>query len=238
MDVSGEKLELIEKIRNYRGCVELEETLKQKNNILKQDREEIREAMIDLRAEMMDQIKLLDKIKDLEKKNRELELERQRALSGYDFIITTPHESTSVYGEIRKQLSQVQEEVMVCSPWITYLVDEFKDFNRDITLKVIANFRREDIKKGITDLDKLRVLKDLGADIRYNNNLHAKMLFIDSQVAIISSANLTRRGLSVNYEAGVIIRNLEQVNKALEFFNGVWEESQPLTTEMIHKMGE
>jgi len=37
------------------------------------------------------------------------------------------------------------------------------------------------------------------------------MIFIDSRVAIISSANLTRKGLSVNYEAGVVIKNQEKV---------------------------
>jgi len=48
-------------------------------------------------------------------------------------------------------------------------VDEFGDFNKKINLKVIANFREEDVKSGITDLDKFRVLKNLGAEIRYNN---------------------------------------------------------------------
>lgn len=113
------------------------------------------------------------------------------------------------------------------------MVDEFGDFNKKIRLKVIANFREEDVKSGITDLDKFRVLTRLGAEIRYNNNVHAKMVFIDSKIAIISSANLTRKGLSVNYEAGVVIKNQDKVKKALKFFKGVWDESEPLTEKMI-----
>lgn len=237
MEVSAENLELIKKIKEYRGCIELEEILKHENKLLKEEKEEFREALIDLRKEMMDQIQLQEKIKILENENQKLRLDRERAEMGYDFIVTTPNDTSSVYGEIRHHLSQAKKEVLVCSPWITYLVDEFRDFNRGIKLKVVANFREEDIKKGITDLDKFRILKKLGADIRYNNNLHAKMVFIDSRVAIISSANMTQKGLSVNYEAGVIIKNQSKVKKALDFYNGVWNESEPLTEELIRKFG-
>jgi len=236
MDVSEENLKLIEKIRKFRDCKELEETLKLENELLKQEKEDYEEALVELSSELLDRADLLGKIKDLEAENRKLLLERKRIENEYDFIVTTPNDTSSVYGEIREQLSNAKKEVLVCSPWITYLVDEFGDFNKKINLKVIANFREEDVKSGITDLDKFRVLKNLGAEIRYNNNVHAKMIFIDSRVAIISSANLTRKGLSVNYEAGVVIKNQEKVKTALKFFNGVWDESEPLTEKMIQGM--
>ena len=89
----------------------------------------------------------------------------------------------------------------------------------------------------ISDLDKLRVLKDtFGAEIRYNNELHAKMVVIDNSVAIISSANLTKKGLSVNYEAGVCLRDQYVVNKVAQFFNDIWKESQPLTQQAIENV--
>lgn len=237
MGVSEENMELIEKIRKYRTSVEKEQILDHENKLLKEQNEEYENALIELSTELLDRKELLNKIEDLEKENHTLQLEKEKAKSGYDFIVTTPHDSSSVYGEIREQLSKAKKEVFVCSPWITYLVDEFGDFKKRINLKVIANFRQEDVKSGITDLDKFRVLKKLGADIRYNNNLHAKMIFIDSKVAIISSANLTQKGLSVNYEAGVIIKDQNKVKSALKFFNGVWDESIPLTEKMIMEHG-
>ena len=151
----------------------------------------------------------------------------------FEFLITSPNNVFSVLGEIRRCLNGAKDEVLVCSPWITYLASEFKNFNKNVKIKVITNWRREDIESGITDLDKLRVLYDLGAVIRFNNDLHAKMLIVDSREAIISSANFTKRGLQVNYEAGVIIRKKEDVSHATDFFNGVWEESKSLTMEMI-----
>lgn len=237
MDVSKENLELIEKIKQYRISKKDEQILNHENQLLKKQNEEYKKALIDLSKEVIDEKKLLNKIGELEDQNRKLQLERKRIESRYDFIITTPNDSSSVYAEIRENLSHAQKEVLVCSPWITYLVDEFSNFNKNIDLKVIANFRKEDVKSGITDLDKFRVLKKLGAEIRYNNDLHAKMVFIDSKVAIISSANLTRKGLSVNYEAGVVIKNQDKIKKALKFFYGVWNESKPLTEKMILEVG-
>lgn len=237
MDVSKENLELIEKIKQYRISKKDEQILNHENQLLKKQNEEYKKALIDLSKELIDEKKLLNKIGELEDQNRKLQLERKRIESRYDFIITTPNDSSSVYAEIRENLSHAQKEVLVCSPWITYLVDEFSNFNKNIDLKVIANFRKEDVKSGITDLDKFRVLKKLGAEIRYNNDLHAKMVFIDSKVAIISSANLTRKGLSVNYEAGVVIKNQDKIKKALKFFYGVWNESKPLTEKMILEVG-
>ena len=77
-------------------------------------------------------------------------------------------------------------------------------------------------------------MKDtFGAEIRYNNDLHAKMVIIDDAVAIISSANLTKKGLSVNYEAGICLREKHIINKVTQFFNDIWKESQPLTQQAI-----
>ncbi len=186
------------------------------------------------------QNKLLEQIKELEEYKKKLKLDLDRLGEAYTFIVTTPNEaSDTVYGEISRELSKAQQEVLICSPWITYIVDELSIFKKEegkkkINIKIITRLIREDIEKGVTDLDKFRVLKDVfGAEIRYNNDLHAKMVIIDNSVAIISSANLTKKALSVNYEAGICLRDKNMINKVVRFFNDVWEESKPLTQESI-----
>ena len=59
------------------------------------------------------------------------------------------------------------------------------------------------------------------------------MVIVDNLVAIISSANLTKKGLYVNYEAGICLRDKDMVNKVAQFFNDVWKESKPLTQQAI-----
>ena len=233
MEVSEDRLELVLKIREFRGCKESVEVLKAENELLKANNQEYKDKLKEVVTGLIDRSQLLDEINDLKEKNRKLKLDLEHSKNYFDFLITSPNNVSSVFGEIKKCLDEAKREVLVCSPWITYLATEFKNFNKDVKIKVITNWREEDIESGITNLDKLRVLDDLGAIIRFNNDLHAKMLIVDSRVAIISSANFTRRGLKVNYEAGMVIRKREDVLKASQFFNGVWSESEPLTIDMI-----
>ena len=238
IEVSEDKLEIVDKIREFRDSEERIKVLEAENELLKFINVEYKNKLIDLFSDNIERTELLDEISNLKMELNRVKLDLENVDDYFEFLITSPNKVSSVLGEIRRCLNGAKEEVLVCSPWITYLANEFKNFNKNVKIKVITNWRREDIKSGITDLDKLRVLDDLGADIRFNNDLHAKMLIIDSKEAIISSANFTRRGFQVNYEAGVIIRKKTDVSQAVDFFNGVWEESKSLTMEMITKKAD
>ena len=238
MEVSKENMDLIEKIRNYRGCREVQETLEFENEALTRENEELKQAFKDLKTEHINQEKLLKDVADLKKDKESLKKAIEDEKNKFNFLVTTPDSTSTVYGEIRNSLSKAKKEVLVCSPWITYLVEEFQGFQGRVDLKVVTNFRKEDIENKITDPDKLRVLRGLGAEVRYNNDVHAKILVIDSRVAIISSANLTKKGLRVNYEAGVKINDHNSVGMAKEFFKGIWDNSSPLTEDMIENLGD
>lgn len=240
MYVSKEIIELTEKIRKYRTDTKLIEKLRIKKDALENQIKELEDSLKILKLNTIEQNKLLDEIKGLEGDNKQLKLNLERLKVAYTFIITTQNEaSNTVYGEISREFSNAKEEILICSPWITYIVNEFSSFTKKggkkkINIKVITRLLKEDVEKGITDLDKFRVLKDtFGAEIRYNNDLHAKIVIVDRSVAIISSANLTKRGLSVNYEAGVCLRDADMVNKIVIFFNDMWDVSIPLTEKAI-----
>lgn len=240
MKVSKEIIELAEKIKKYRADVKLVKELEIKKEALEKQVEELEKSIKILKLDTIEQNKLLGQIKELEEDKKKLKLDLEKSRKAYTFVVTTPNEaSNTVYGEISRELSKAQQEVLICSPWITHLIDELSSFKKKggkkkIDIKVITRLIKEDIEKGMTDLDKVRVLKDtFGAEIRYNNDLHAKMIVVDNSVAIISSANLTKKGLSVNYEAGICLRDKNMVNKVAQFFNEVWKESKPLTQQAI-----
>ncbi len=235
MGISQDDLELIEKIKVYRQDKEKLELLDFKNQALEKQNKQLKEALKDLQTDIIGNKKILNQINALKTENIQLKKEREIQKSQFELVVTTPKEARTVYGQIRQNLKKAKKEVLVCSPWITYLVEEFSGVEKEVKMKIITSFREEDIKSGITSLDKLRALMKSGAHIRYNNNLHAKMMFIDSEVAIISSANLTRKGLGVNYEAGVLIKDPDQVKKAIEFFQGVWDESEDLDYDQLKK---
>jgi len=243
MEISKEILELAEKIKKYRTDVKLVKELNIKKEALEKQVEELEKSIKILKLNIIEQNKFIGQIRELEEDKIKLKLDLERSKEAYTFIITTPSEvSNTVHGEISRELSKAQQEVLICSPWITYILDELSSFkkkesNKKINIKIITRLIKEDIEKGVTDLDKFRVLKDtFGAEIRYNNDLHAKMVIIDNSVAIISSANLTKKGLSVNYEAGICLREPHMINKVAQFFNDIWKESQPLTQQAIENV--
>lgn len=237
MKISKEILELAEKIKKYRTNIKSVKELKIKKYSLEKHVEGLEKNIKLLKLNTIKQDKLLDQIKELERNKKKLNLDLEKSKKAYTFVVTTPNEaSNTVYGEISRELSQAKKEILISSPWITHIIEELSSFKKkdDSSIKIITRLIKEDIEKGITDLEKFRILKDtFGADIRYNNDLHAKIVVMDNNVAIISSANLTKKGLSVNYEAGICLKDKDMVNKIAQFFNEVWKESKPLTEQAI-----
>ena len=239
MKISKEITELAGKIRKHRIDTKLVEELKIKKEVLENQIKALEKSIKILKLNTIKQNQLLNQIKELEEDKKKLKLNLEKFKEAYTFIVTTPTEaSNTVYGEINRELSKAQQEILICSPWITYIVDELSNFKKKdgkkINIKIITRLIKEDIEKGVTDLDKFRVLKDVfGAEIRYNNDLHAKMMIIDNSIAIISSANLTKKGLYANYEAGVCLKDKSMIEKITLFFDDVWKESKPLTEQSI-----
>ena len=180
------------------------ETKAQKSQI-----EEMDANIIQLRKSILDQDLLQDRISKLEEEIKIKTEDLENLKKDYTFVVTCPaHASRTVYGEISRAIDLAKKEIHICSPWITYILDELDSVNKrgNIKVKVITRLVKEDIETGFTDLNKLRALREnYGAEIRYNNNLHAKMIIVDGKVAVISSANITESGLKVNYEAGISI---------------------------------
>lgn len=240
MKVSKEIIGLAERIKRYRTDMELVKELEIKKEALEKQVEGLEKSIKILKLNTIEQNKLLGQIKELEVDKKKLKLDLEKSREAYTFVVTPPsEESNTVYGEISREVSKAQQEILISSPWITHIIDELSSFKKKggkkkIDIKIITRLIKEDIEKGVTELDKLRVLENtFGAEIRYNNNLHAKMVIMDNSVAIISSANLTKKGLSVNYEAGICLRDKNMVGKVAQFFNDVWEESKPLTPQAI-----
>ena len=234
--VKKEIVELAEKIKKYRINVKLVKELKTKKEALEKQVVGLEKSLKILKLNTIKKNSLLRQIKELEINQQKLKLDLDKSREAYTFVVTTPGVST-VYGEISRELSKAQQEILICSPWITHIIEElsrFKKRGKKMNLKIITRLIKEDIDIGITDLNKLGILeKTFGAEIRYNNNLHAKIVVTDNSVAIISSANLTKKGLSVNYEAGICLRDKNTVDEVAQFFNEVWEESNPLTLQAI-----
>ena len=237
METPKEIIKWAKKIRNNRITLKQVKESNIQKGALEGQVKGLKKDIKILKLNTLKQNSLLEQIKESENEKRQLKLDLKKSKDTCKFIVTTQNGALeTVSGEISSELSQAQKEVLICSPWITYLVDELSNFKKKESkkIKIITRLIKEDIEKGVTDLEKFRVLRDnFGAEIRYNNDLHAKMIIIDNSIAIISSANLTKKGLSVNYEAGVCLKDKNMIKEITLFFDDVWNESRPLTEQAI-----
>jgi len=88
-------------------------------------------------------------------------------------------------------------------------------------------------KHGISDWDvldtfsSLRVLKRFGVKVHKQKNLrlHAKLIIVDKEHALVGSMNIDRSAFDLRRELGASIQDEAIVNRLLEVFNSDWESS-------------
>jgi hypothetical protein len=86
-----------------------------------------------------------------------------------------------------------------------------RDTNFEMTL--LTDLSRDNILSGATDVTAIaEVVRDFPATkVRFLPSLHAKVYVADDKQAIVTSANLTDRGLSHNFEYGMLFNDSETV---------------------------
>lgn len=226
-------IEVTKKLSSYSSDLKHLKDLELTNNVLRQQNSKLVVSLNEAKKNLVEQEQLNKSIRDLNLEIKKLLLENERLKkSSVNFVVTTPKKSSqSVKAVIRAIIADAKTEVLICSPWITYVLDEFEEIkSKNIKVKILTRFEERDVKNGSTDVDRLRqFIQKFNAEVKFNNRLHAKMVIVDGTIAVVSSANLTKSGLSVNYEAGIVLRDKSLVEKAIVFFNGVWGEGETLS---------
>ena len=89
-------------------------------------------------------------------------------------------------------------------------------------VQAITRFNLANFADGVSDIAALRRLLESGGSIRGIRHLHAKLYVFGTTRAIITSANLTRAGLSMNHEFGVVTEDRAAVERCLAYFDALW----------------
>ena len=92
-------------------------------------------------------------------------------------------------------------------------------------LRVITRFNLADFAEGVSDIESLRLFLDVGGAVRGVHGLHAKLYIFGTGRAIITSANLTGAGLTINREFGVVTEESAAVERCLEWFDTLWQDA-------------
>lgn len=119
--------------------------------------------------------------------------------------------------ELRDGLEVSSGRWLVACPFIKRsVVDSLLGVTHLDEIRVITRFDMRDFVKGVSDVDALGALVAAGADVRGMSGLHAKVFVFGEARAAVTSANLTKKGLTSNTEFGCVSDDPEFVWQCAE----------------------
>ena len=92
-------------------------------------------------------------------------------------------------------------------------------FNQSI---IRARRRGVAVRALVNSISIVNILKDEGCNAKKllsENLLHAKMILIDDDIAVVGSHNYSQSAFTTNFEVSVLIRDAERSKEFLIFFN-------------------
>jgi hypothetical protein len=130
--------------------------------------------------------------------------------------------------EFRRALKRDHSTVRIICPFIKVGAAEgLLRHGAPETLQVVTRFNLRDFASNVSDTAALRLLLDAGAQIRGIRGLHAKVYLLGADHAIVTSANLTRSGLTSNHEFGLSTDEPTMVDECLRYFRNLWRRAAP-----------
>jgi len=114
--------------------------------------------------------------------------------------------------------ANAREQLVIAAPFITRRALE--EMLRTVTVRdviVVTTWRAADILRGSSDLELYPYLRSRGWELRLHKHLHAKLIVVDWRSAIISTANITQRGIGLvepgNLECAHLIGSLRPIDQ-------------------------
>ena len=156
-------------------------------------------------------------------------LKRQKPV----FIHTSPLYQRSlsikeIYNKISDMLRNAQKDIRIASPFIDMLYEEIinlKQENPELTVKIITRPKsdvagtRERIVRNVIDLLNI----ETKGNVVQSDLVHSRMIIIDDEEVLVSSADLTRDQLFDEFNAGIWTSDKETVKKAIDFFENLFQ---------------
>ena len=114
--------------------------------------------------------------------------------------------------------SRTRKIVYVIAPYVKAKVLEDLLRNVDAQAVIITSWKAEDLAFGASDVEVYKVCQKFGARMYVNNSIHLKVYSVDFDDAILSTANVSRRGLGVDtdnpsVECATLIHDLSESDR-------------------------
>ena len=124
--------------------------------------------------------------------------------------------------EFTEGIKSYPTELRIISPFITHkAINLFPEADPN-SIRVITRYNLADFANNVSSIKALYSLLDIGASIRGIQGLHAKMYMFGERRAIITSANFTQTGFTLNHELGIVTEEEEAIKNCLDYFDYLW----------------
>jgi phosphatidylserine/phosphatidylglycerophosphate/cardiolipin synthase-like enzyme len=123
-----------------------------------------------------------------------------------------------------KLISETKNTFYFTSPYINDepIENIMKNINKNVKIKGITFLCFATIRKQILSLNSLKKLINKGILKTSKEFLHSKIYIFDNKKAIITSSNLTKAGLTTNYEYGVLISDKKLIMEIKRDFDTLY----------------
>lgn len=129
---------------------------------------------------------------------------------------------------IIEMIEEANEEILIISPYIWGIANILKKLltsgtEKKVRVKIITRPASE------TDTEHRKTILALNLpeiDIIPAKNVHAKVIVVDGNKALIGSANLVSTSLERNQEAGILSSSPQIVADAREYFNSTYKKAK------------
>lgn len=133
-----------------------------------------------------------------------------------------------IYDKIREAFNNANSTVRIISPYIDMLYEDIIDLkNKKSSLDVRIITRPKKDIQGMRKRIANNVVDLLNTATRGNLKtleiIHSRLIIIDDQELIISSADLTREGLYDEFNAGIYTKDTETIRNCIKYFDNIWQ---------------
>ena len=155
------------------------------------------------------------------------------------FSAIYPEARKEVYfSEIIKRISRRGEVQLICRPphqlfsaegimLLSRLLKEQESLRREAIDEAISSLRGDILCfKGMIKM--LHELKASNVKIRYIQDLHAKVLIIDDDLALLGSSNYTYSGMYKNIEINILFSEKDIIKNVEKIFDSMWESAETI----------
>ena len=126
---------------------------------------------------------------------------------------------------LRNAARNVRGEILIVSPFIQFGALQELLPSEDTRARLITRFDLRGFYEGVSSMRALRFILERGGKIRGIRHLHAKLYVFGSELAVVTSANLTKAALNRNHELGVVSSDGGMIDAARTYFDRLWHRA-------------